>query len=101
MANDHISRKKAIEEVCGDCEYYDSNDCEECRFDRLMKVPTADVRPVVRGEWIDNLKKHGGVTTICSACGKRSGIGGIESNRYKPFCPNCGADMRPEGRTEK
>lgn len=48
MATDYISRKKAIEEVCGDCEYYDSNDCEECRFDRLMKIPAADVVEVVR-----------------------------------------------------
>lgn len=28
------------------------------------------------------------------AYGKRSGIGGIESNQKKPFCPNCGAEMQ-------
>ena len=53
-------------------------------------------QPEVRhGEWI--IKPHGSyrkMRAFCSACGKHSGIGGIESNQRKPFCPNCGADMR-------
>lgn len=44
-------------------------------------VPAADVRPVVRGQWIDNLK--------CSNCGQ------IDLSTPN-FCPNCGADMRTD-----
>ena len=51
--------------------------------------PTADVRENVRGEWI---KKEGSLWTLatCSVCGELS----VEGD--KPFCPNCGADMRGE-----
>lgn len=51
--DDYIKRADAIKTVCGDCEYYSTNDCEDCRLDRLTKIPAADVRPVVRcGECI-------------------------------------------------
>lgn len=46
------------------------------------------------GYWID--KRTGAYNRMqswCSACGKHSGIGGIKSNRHKPYCPNCGAKM--------
>lgn len=45
--NDYIKRSDAIKTVCGDCEYYSTNDCEDCRLDRLTKIPAADVRQVV------------------------------------------------------
>ena len=45
--DDYIKRSDAIKTVCGDCEYYSTNDCEDCRLDRLTKIPAADVRPVV------------------------------------------------------
>ena len=54
----------------------------ECAIDR---VPAADVRPVVRGEW-RGIGKTGRIF-VCSACDK--------TFPYKTdFCPNCGADMR-------
>lgn len=46
------------------------------------------------GEWIDKpTGAYRRMQSWCSACGEHSGIGGIESNRHKPFCPNCGAKM--------
>ena len=50
----------------------------------------ADVKPVVRGEWIDN-----GCVTECSNCG--------EPKRFPhwSFYPNCGADMREEANDER
>ena len=45
--NDYIKRSDAIKTVCGDCEYYSTNDCEDCRLDRLKKIPASDVQPVV------------------------------------------------------
>lgn len=56
--------------------------------------PTADVVEVKHGEWIDKpTGAYSRMQSWCSACGKHSGIGGIESNRHKPYCPNCGAKM--------
>lgn len=46
-------------------------------------IPTADARPVVRGEWIGD-----GDCIICSNC--KTAYTFMGSN----FCPNCGADMR-------
>lgn len=44
--------------------------------------------------WIDKpTGRYGQWQSWCSECGKRSGIGGTESNRHKPFCPNCGIRM--------
>lgn len=55
----------------------------------------AGYRKQSEGEWIDkHTGAYGRMQSWCSACGKHSGIGGIESNRHKPFCPNCGARMR-------
>ena len=52
----------------------------------------ADVREVKRGKWIKTVGENG----ITSAC--RCNECGFEDNRYSlfNFCPNCGADMRPE-----
>ena len=47
------------------------------------------------GVWIDKpTGAYSRMQSWCSACGKHSGIGGIESNRHKPYCPNCGAHMK-------
>ena len=55
----------------------------------------AGYRKQKEGEWIDKpTGAYSRMQSWCSACGKHSGIGGIESNRHKPFCPNCGAKMK-------
>ncbi len=55
---------------------------------RLERIPAADVRPVVRGKWIQckNWTK-----CVCSACSWE--ITFVTGNSYN-FCPNCGADMK-------
>lgn len=64
----------------------------------IRGFPAADVRPVVRGHWIgpkeaedmgDIMKEF-----TCSACGCCE-WDCTESESFN-FCPNCGADMRPE-----
>lgn len=56
--------------------------------------PTVEAVPVVHGQWIDKpTGAYGRWQSWCSVCGKHSGIGGIESNRHKPYCPNCGNPM--------
>ena len=60
-----------------------------------FRAVNAGYRKQSEGEWIDKpTGAYGRMQSWCSACGKHSGIGGIESNRHKPFCPNCGAKMR-------
>lgn len=55
---------------------------------------TAAVEEVKRGYWIDKPSgRYLHIASWCSVCGNKSGIGGIESNRHKPYCPNCGAKM--------
>ena len=60
---------------------------------------TADVKPVVRGEWIGYGDGYADGYMVydeweCDQCGY------IEENDGEPpwynFCPNCGADMRGE-----
>lgn len=62
----------------------------------IDKIPTADVRENVRGEWItvsfETTDRNGQIFTIgesnkCSVCGHNSDA------RFN-FCPNCGANMR-------
>ena len=53
--------------------------------------PAADVRPVVRGRWVEKPYMLG-TTNVCSVCGENYGM----PHRKFKFCPNCGADMREE-----
>lgn len=60
----------------------------------VERQPDADVVEVRHGEWIDKPSgRYCHMASWCSVCGNKSGIGGIESNRHKPYCPNCGAKM--------
>ena len=64
---------------------------------KVREQPTADVVEVKHGKWVDKFNRNRIATqSFCSVCGNHSGIGGIESNRHKPYCPNCGAKMDGE-----
>ena len=68
----------------------------------IDRQPTADVVEVKHGEWIDKPSgRYLHIASWCSVCGNKSGIGGIESNRHKPFCPNCGAKMDEKALKER
>jgi rubrerythrin len=58
--------------------------------DMINKLPAADVRENVHGNWITETNHGLGVHTIrCDNCGH------CEVSISTPnFCPNCGADMR-------
>lgn len=54
--------------------------------------PTADVKPVVRGEWIEL-----GICYYCSICnGEVVNTDLLGYAQDFDFCPHCGADMRGE-----
>lgn len=55
---------------------------------RLASIPAADVRPVVRGRWIDTDNYY--QRWKCSVCGCHT------RDAAPSFCPNCGAMMEKE-----
>ncbi len=68
----------------------------------IKQEPAADVVEVRHGHWIDKpTGRYMHMGSWCSVCGEKSGIGGIESNRHKPYCPNCGAKMDGERKEQK
>lgn len=78
--------------------FYDGEDRADWYEHCINEAPTADVTSIRHGYWIDKpTGRYGQQQSWCSVCGKHSGIGGIESNRHKPYCPNCGAKMDLEG----
>lgn len=66
----------------------------------ISKAPTADVAEVKHGKWIYSIKPLAGGRyvsgRICSVCKKR-----IMRHRKSNFCPNCGATMDGERRTDE
>lgn len=81
MSKEYIER----EATCKDCFHYDvcANPCTKYYYRVPCRkfVNSADVEPVVHGEWINN--NNG--TFTCSACGGRA-------SKMK-YCGNCGAKM--------
>lgn len=86
--DDYISRQKTIDdlrEILNDpnCPLFVSATVHQI----LESIPSADVRPVVYGEWDSN--------DCCTNCGEEADYNwerGIHF--YSNFCPNCGADLR-------
>ena len=65
-------------------------------FDQvLMLMPSADVKPVVHGKWVESsIPCEEYVCSVCGgACWYYDCDGVVAKSRY---CPNCGADMRGE-----
>lgn len=64
--------------------------------DSLKSIPAADVREVARGKWIMTTERFA-PERICSSCECRFPVAAGEGvKEILSFCPNCGADMRPE-----
>lgn len=67
---------------------------------RVGDIPSADVKPVVRGKWEEIEIHYCGRYTIvsmrCSECKRYHNEVYIYGNPVENvhFCPNCGADMR-------
>ena len=69
--------------------------CRSCGVDDALDYieyfPSADVHPVVHGQWINTMP----IVEYKSFCQVKCSIcGSIEA--YGNFCRNCGADMRGE-----
>lgn len=60
----------------------------------IEAIPAADVKPVVRGEWI-KLNMHRGMEQFkCSVCMQECYVPTCMEEPMYSFCPNCGAEMR-------
>lgn len=65
----------------------------------ISDIPAADVRPVVRGKWIDVSPAHIKVFR-CDQCGEETTDTCLDKPRAN-FCPNCGAMMEDNLDTTK
>lgn len=87
---EYIKREDAIEALGEEPYVWSDTDVEIAEHAQWVSdvkaieaVPSADVRPVVRGTWEKN-----GWSIRCSVCGYDMPFA------TRNFCPNCGADMR-------
>ena len=80
---EYIEREAAINEQKRFCGYLDDDMLNRLEI-ATRRIPADDVRPVVRGKWLES---DCGPLQKCSIC-KATGWDGFY------FCPNCGADMR-------
>ena len=92
---------------CGDC-WVDAH-CDRWRNRNwgasppddcpIVAIPAAEVRPVVRGEWLKSPERPEEYD-VCSVCGsndKHRTRGNAEHPAFEsipPFCKWCGADLR-------
>ena len=70
-------------------QYFNARERHEigCIIEMLDKAPTADVAPVVHGEWKEPYDGfHDMIVIICSRCLYRGA-------KHFKYCPNCGAKM--------
>ena len=68
-------------------------------FEHLSDIPTTNVAERKCGKWVsddDNVWWEGSKTKFCSCCGQ--GVN-VECIPWFKFCPNCGADMRADYKT--
>ena len=100
---DYISREAALDFLIPTSDLSISAQDQRAIGDRfeefIESIPAADVRPVVRGEWLaypildDMCYQH----YSCSVCKRVEAIPhGYDVKKELPFC-HCGADMREEG----
>jgi hypothetical protein len=71
---------------------YDADDITMKGVIIINQFPLADVRPVVRGEWIPQDKIFEGIPFECSICGEETKDTVMGKPRFR-FCPMCGLPM--------
>jgi hypothetical protein len=100
--SDYISREAAIEAMYKDAEAHPEHTFWASQFETLRNIPAADVRPVVRGKWIQTTQPMGWRDedcAECSVCGEDFVLDEWAMDEFTNlmnFCPNCGARMLPE-----
>ena len=98
MADEYIKREAVLDIAmmyCPDDDGSCSKAGEDLRdmLDEIESIPAADVRPVVRGEWVWSKDKGIYYCSNCKAVSPREDQDG-EYCDCPAFCHVCGADMR-------
>lgn len=97
---EYIEREAAIAEVEEWHDMYPDSDAarEALSFAKLeiRKLPAVDVRPVVRGKWIDIILQNDNGDLPVIVCDQCNTFYPLQFGASHRFCPNCGADMREE-----
>lgn len=106
MADEYIEREAAttlFARACGECkeacEEFDGfyADCNQCLLHGVLKefaaIPAADVAPVVHARWVEDGDNQPMSCDKCYCCSNCHGNRRFEW-QLKPFCEDCGADMR-------
>ena len=89
----YIDADSLIKTVNGFTKFYHLDRLHVGTFiDAVVDMPDADVKPVVRGEWIEDIHEPFASTYNCSNCGKEPLLEYVfVLSRY---CPYCGAEMK-------
>jgi len=92
--------------LCEVCDMLCQTPPEDCELEggphacgdylRFLRMPTADVRPVVRSEWVTEVCENSRFSCYCRECG--TGIKNAQTGQFvdisaAKFCPWCGAIM--------
>ena len=125
METEYIEKQEAIKAICDSCGVMPDGEKDTCpykyegagcrEYDKIIDIPPADVRPVVRGRWVWRHRHRGGFRRVsgeddfgvrhtitvderyeiddpyCPYCGK------LNESVFLNYCPSCGADMREAG----
>ena len=89
--SDYISREAVLKILSGKNAAWNA-------YSQVSALPAADVRPNVRGKWIEREDMYYGWNIWeCSECHEEFCIedGTPSDNEYK-YCPNCGAEMEEQ-----
>lgn len=90
---EYIDREKIIDDFSkyGAFFTYGKDVCKAI-ISRIKIHPSANVAPVVHGEWVDT---PNGIEIKCSYCKADWNV--FENDTYRfIYCPNCGAKMKME-----
>lgn len=90
---EYMSREDYCEITCGKENREGYKTCHNCS---MLNVPSADVQPVKRGEWVQ-IGKQSAKCTECGGVLKSNGIDKTGKanifNAVYHYCPFCGAIM--------
>ena len=98
---EYIEREAALKKLCEGCCEYDSENtvCDCSERIAILRIPAADVAPVVHAKWIDGADSFGakrGRYRVCSRCNICIPCVSELAAPYWRGCPNCLARMDGE-----
>lgn len=99
--DDYINREDALK-LCRDGKLLSSNAFEKLAIKYIADIPSADVRPMKHGKWIESNPQNSKICRLikCSKCGNcyivNINVPYVDwiSSRNRKYCGCCGAYMR-------